>query len=360
MARIGVDATTVAPGGKGNALSERKAVEGLASLGRFELVAFVRSAAAARMLDVETVRVRAPKAVLWEQLEQPRRVSQLRLDAMLTLSERLPLWGRGRYVVWLFELPTHRIEINRRTGAGAYQRGADYLTEALWKRSLRRAAVVAAGSRATADELEREVPALRGRVRVVYAALGEGFSPDGGPHGGRYVFHLASSDPRDNSEVAVEAFARAAPDDVRLVVGGGLGARERVVREAARRHGVERRLELTGRLSDKELVARYRGAAAYVDPSLFEGFGYQVLEAMACGVPVVASTATSIPEVVGDAGLLCDARSPQAFADALARVLNEPGLADDLRRRGLERARLFTWERTAEGLAGAIDEALAR
>jgi glycosyltransferase involved in cell wall biosynthesis len=133
-------------------------------------------------------------------------------------------------------------------------------------------------------------------------------------------------------------------EPVRLVVGGSLGGR--------RFEGAE----LTGRVSDDELVRLYRGAAAYVDASLFEGFGYQALEAMACGAPFVGSNATSVPEVVGDAGLLCDPRDPDALAGALVRVLEEPGLADELRRRGLERASEFTWDRTAESFERLLAE----
>jgi len=109
--------------------------------------------------------------------------------------------------------------------------------------------------------------------------------------------------------------------------------------------------------SDEELVALYRGAAAYVDATLYEGFGFQPLEAMACGAPVVASSSTSIPEVVGDAAVLVDPRNAGALADALARVLEEDGLAADLRRRGLERAREFTWDRTVDALLELIGAA---
>ncbi len=112
-----------------------------------------------------------------------------------------------------------------------------------------------------------------------------------------------------------------------------------------------------GRVSDEELVALYRGAAAYVDATLYEGFGFQPLEAMACGAPVVASSSTSIPEVVGDAAVLVDPRNAGALADALARVLEEDGLAADLRRRGLERAREFTWDRTVDALLELIGAA---
>jgi glycosyltransferase involved in cell wall biosynthesis len=109
-----------------------------------------------------------------------------------------------------------------------------------------------------------------------------------------------------------------------------------------------------GRVSDGELIDLYRGASAYLETSLYEGFGYGVLEAMACGAPVVASNVTAIPEVVGDAGLLCDPRSSQAFADALRDVLRDDGLAETLRQRGRERAKTFTWEKTGAELSAAL------
>src|SRR5205823_191080 len=203
------------------------------------------------------------------------------------------------------------------------------------------------GAGAPARELEAAVPELRGRVRTIYPGRDERFGPGPGAEGARYVFHLGSDDPRDNTETVVRAVALARArlrEPVRLVVGGSVGAR--------RFEGAE----LTGRVPDEELVRLYRDAAAYVDASLFEGFGYQALEAMACGAPFVGSNATSIPEVVGEAGLLCDPRDPAALADALVRVLDEPGLADELRRRGLERARAFTWDRTAEAFERLLAE----
>ena len=340
--RLGLDATAVSPAGKGISRVQRSLAETLARRGAVDLVAFVRPGVE---LAAPTEVVRARPAVLWEQVGLAR--AGRRFDVVLTPTERLPLVPGGCFVVWLFELPGRRMAQSR----GAYRRGSDLVTRALWRRSLRRAAAIATGSEATARELEAAMPELRGRVRTVYPGRDERFGPGPGAEGARYLFHLGSDDPRDNTETVVRAVALARErlrEPVRLVVGGSLGGR--------RFDGAE----LTGRVSDDELVRLYQGAAAYVDASLFEGFGYQALEAMACGAPFVGSNATSIPEVVGDAGLLCDPRNAEALAAALVRVLEEPGLADELRRRGLERAAAFTWDRTAEAFERLLAEVAAR
>jgi glycosyltransferase involved in cell wall biosynthesis len=329
---IGIDATAVSPAGKGISRVMRGVAEALAERG-VEVVALTRPGVE---LSVPVEPVRARPAVLWEQVGLAR--AGRRFDVVLTPTERLPVAGGGRFVVWLYETPGRRLA----QGRGLYQRGSDLVTRALWRRSLRRAAAVVAGSQATARELEQELPGLR--VRVIYPGIDPEFSPGAGRAGGEpYVFHLGSSDPRDNTETVLRAVALARERvPVRLVVGGDVRANAEA--------------EYTGRISDEELVRLYRGAAAYLEASLFEGFGYQALEAMACGAPVVGSNSTSIPEVVGDAGLLADPRDPAALAGALVRVLEEPGLAEELRRRGLERAREFSWERTAAEFGRLFEE----
>jgi glycosyltransferase involved in cell wall biosynthesis len=338
MARIGVDGLMISPHGKGHARSELHAVEALAARGEHELVVFVREPV--EIDGVETVRVDG-LTLDWELRGVVRAGRKHRLDAFLSLSDRLPLAGGPPFVVWLFESPMHRIESNRASGAPLRHRGSDAVTSLLWKRSLRRAAHVAFGSCATRDEVEAEVHVAS--ASVVYPGLPPGFSP--GPsrdRGAPYVFHLGSPDPRDNTAVAVEA-ARLA--GVRLLVAGGWNG------DGA---------EPLGRVSDDEIVDLYRGAAAFLDPSLYEGFGYGVLQAMACGTPVVASNMTSIPEVVGDAGLLADPRSPQELSAALRRVLDHSELAVRMRDAGLARAANYRWEDTGAGLSDAIARAVSR
>jgi glycosyltransferase involved in cell wall biosynthesis len=362
LARLGVDATSVVPEGKGISRVQRRTVEALRELGRHELVVFARHPEELR----GSVPVSPRLALTWELRGLRRAVKEHGLDVMLTWTERLPLVGTGRYLVWLFESPTHRIRQNRLAGAGLYQRGSDLLTSALWKRSLRRAAGVFAGSDATRDELPVEArtlypgldpeftvgPAAQRPVREADQGEGSGGTgrfPQLGAGEGRYVFHIASSDPRDDHETALAAFAlaRSEVEGIRLLVAGGL-----------RGSGGEA-VDYLGRVPDEELVRLYRGAAAYLDTSLYEGFGFQVLEAMGCGTPVVATSSTSIPELVGNAALLCPPGSPGALADMLARVLEDDALAARLRQRGLARAREFTWAATARTIADAVDEVVA-
>ena len=326
MIRLGIDATSVAPEGKGIARVQRGTVRALAQDGRFELVVWARHPE--ELPEVDARRVTMRPTLAWEQVGLARAAREV--DVLLTWTERLPIAGSGRFVVWLFEPPTHRVEQNRRVGARAWQRGSDAVTSALWKRSLRRARVVLTGSQATADAIADFAPA-----RPLYPGLDEGFEPGGAKDD--HVLHVASGDPRDDTATAVAAAA-------------GGGTRTRL------RSGAPRRAAACPTPSSSRSCSAPR---AFLDTSLYEGFGYQVLEAMACGTPVVASDTTSIPEVVGDAGLLCPPGDVDAFAAALRRLSDEDGLAAELTWRGLARAAEFTWERTARELAAAIEEAAA-
>jgi glycosyltransferase involved in cell wall biosynthesis len=344
LARIGVDGLMISPHGKGHARSQRHAVEALAARGEHELVVFVREPGAEELLadlEVEVVSVRERLTIDWELRGMPRAARRHRLDAFLTLSERLPLAGGPPVVVWLFESPEHRIRQNRVVGARLWFRASDALTAVLWRRSLRRAAHLAFGSRATEDEVLAQLPAFRGRTSVVYPGVPPGFSPGAGPARAPYVLHLGSDDPRDNTLVAIEAARRAG---VNLVVAGS----------ATPRAGAE----FVGRVSDAELAELYRGAQAFIDPSLYEGFGYGVLEAMASGAPVIASNVTSIPEVVGDSAILCDPHDVGSFVTGLRRVVDDPLRAQRMSARGIERALMFSWEATAVGLCSAITAAV--
>ena len=336
MARLGIDATSVAPHGKGISRVQRRTVEALRRLGGHELVVFARHPDELE----DAIAVDERPALRWEQLGMPRAIRRHRLDAMLTWTERLPLAGGGRYLVWLFEPPTHRIRQNRISRASTYQRASDLFTLAVWRRSLRSAARVFAGSRATAEALDRDAP-------VLYPGVDPEFVPSG-RRKEAYVFAILSGDPREDVELAVRVFRTARERlpfrGLRLLVAGGVRGRD------------EPGIEWLGRVSDERLVQLYQDASAYLETSRYEGFGFQALEALACGTPVVATGATSLPEVVDGGGLLCPPGDEGCLATELARLFEDPDRAERLRSRGLEHAGTFSWERVAETIAGAVDE----
>jgi glycosyltransferase involved in cell wall biosynthesis len=117
-------------------------------------------------------------------------------------------------------------------------------------------------------------------------------------------------------------------------------------------------VHFTGHLPEEDLPALYNGASAFVFPSLYEGFGLPVLEAMACGVPVVTSNCSSLPEVAGQAAVLVDPWDVNAIAAAVRRVLEEPDLAACLRAEGLAQSQEFSWERTARETIAVYEKVL--
>ncbi len=175
-----------------------------------------------------------------------------------------------------------------------------------------------------------------------------------------FLLYVGGLSPHKNLPRLIEAFARAAPGDVRLVLVGDLGdifhTHVPTLRAAAERSGLKDRVNFTGFVPDEDLVFLYNRAYALVQPSLKEGFGLPPVEAMACGVPVLSSTAGSLPEVVGDAGDFFDPTDVAAIAATLVRLLDDPAERDRLARRALRRAARFTWAEAARGLLDCFDD----
>lgn len=169
---------------------------------------------------------------------------------------------------------------------------------------------------------------------------------------GPFVLAAGSLEPRKNLPRLIEAFALLTKEpgmgDVRLALTGARLHGAAAVEAAITKHGMRDRVVLTGYASDHDLAALMQGCDCFIYPSVYEGFGLPVAEAMALGAPVVTSNVSSLPEVAGDAALLIDPHSTEAIADGMRRVLTDAALAADLRRRGPKRAALFSWERCAE------------
>jgi glycosyltransferase involved in cell wall biosynthesis len=171
-----------------------------------------------------------------------------------------------------------------------------------------------------------------------------------------YVLFVGTMEPRKNLPGLIEAMVQLAGRDIDLVLVGPEGWNEDVAALLGRLNGTGIRVHALGFLAPDELPALYAGCAAFCFPSLREGFGMPVLEAMAHGAPVVTSSGTATAEVAGDDALLVDPDDHDAIAKALAQILDDPALADDLRTRGRARAATYTWERTAALTAAAYAE----
>lgn len=177
-----------------------------------------------------------------------------------------------------------------------------------------------------------------------------------------YVMYLGGIEPRKNLPNLLTAFARL-PDEVLLVIAGSgvewnpegadlLGEAMAKLPEAVRA-----RVRRTGYVAEPDKVALLGGAEVFVYPSLYEGFGLPVLEAMACGTPVVTSNVSSLPEVAGDAAVLVDPTDPASIAGGIDKVLTDVPFRGSLAAAGLERAERFTWEKTAASTAAVLHEA---
>ena len=232
----------------------------------------------------------------------------------------------------------------------------------------RRADRVVTPSETARDDVVQTLGLDPHRVRAVPHGAPEGRAVEPTPEGvlrarlglgaTRVVLSVAQIRPYKNLGAIVSALAALGRDDVSLVLCGSPSRHSDELRELADRLGVGSRVRITGWVTDADLEGLYELAGCVVVPSLAEGFGLPVLEAMTRGVPVACSNATSLREVAGDAARLFDPRDPRDVAAALADLLEDRGLADDFVRRGRSRAAGFTWSRAARETVAVYREAL--
>ncbi|MEW6321774.1 MAG: glycosyltransferase family 1 protein [Acidobacteriota bacterium] len=245
------------------------------------------------------------------------------------------------------------------------------LNRPLMRTAIRRAGAIVTVSHSTRRDLLRLHPEVDpGRVVVVHEAAGPGFSPiddaarlaDVRARYGlpaRFLLYVGTIEPRKNLPRLVSAFAEARAAGLRhhLVCAGPYGWSSRSLAGHIRRLGVEAAVHFTGYLRAADLPALYNLSEFFVFPSLYEGFGLPVVEAMACGVPVITSNTSSLAEIAGDAALTVDPTMVEALGSALHRLGSDAALRADLSARGLARARAFSWAQAARAMLGAYRRA---
>jgi glycosyltransferase involved in cell wall biosynthesis len=235
--------------------------------------------------------------------------------------------------------------------------------------SLRRAQFVVCLSRFVANDAMDRVGVPVEQIRIVPCGVADpgaafdrerlrellkGFDLEDRP----FIIYPAITYPHKNHTTLVAAFARIVKqnDDVQLVFTGGAGSSDSVVQSTIEAYGLDSKVIRTGRVAESDLDLLYRTATLMAFPSLYEGFGLPLLEAMSRGCPIVASDAGSLPEVAGDAAELVDPIDVAGWASALGALIDDPARRTVLIRRGFERATQFTWTVSAESLLSVYQE----
>ena len=229
--------------------------------------------------------------------------------------------------------------------------------------SVKRATHVIADSQATKDDLIEVYNTPADKISVVLSGVNPTYRPISDaeqlatvrqryniPPDVPYIFSIGTVQPRKNYERAIEALQRMgnAYRDVHYVVAGGKGWLENPIYESIQASGLAERVHFVGFVDDADVSALYSGAILTWYVSLYEGFGFPVLESMACGTPVITSNVSSIPEVAGDAAIMVSPTDVDAIVDAMQRVLDNSDLRDQMRDQGFQQIKRFSWENSAE------------
>ena len=237
--------------------------------------------------------------------------------------------------------------------------------------SVRAAAHVIADSQATRDDLVRHYGVPAARITVAYPGRDESLRRVDDPSGieatkqrygitGEYLLYIGTLQPRKNLVRLVAAFSavHSLHSTLHLVLAGGKGWLYDDVFAEVKRLGLEGRVLFPGRVADEDKAALMSGAMALVHPSLYEGFGFTVVEAMQCGTPVICSNTSSLPQVAGDAAWLVDPLDVDALAQAILRVVQDAALRQSLIERGYAQAQKFSWQTCGSRVLSVLESVM--
>ena len=302
---------------------------------------------------------------LWTHLRLSAEMAVRPPDVLFVPAHVLPLIHPRRSVVTVHDLGYLAYPEAHKTGDRRY---LDWSTR--W--NARRAEFVIADSAATQADLIRAYGVDERKIRVIHLGRDESLAPVRDAQvlaevqarygiAAHYVLYVGTLQPRKNLARLIEAFARAAAAPafagIQLVLAGKKGWLYDDLFAQVERMGLAGRVIFPGYIDDADLPALLSGAPAFVFPSLYEGFGIPVLEAGACGVPVITSNTSSLPEVAGDAALLVDPHDVDAIAEAMTRLVTGEALRADLSWRGLANVQRFSWEKCARETLAVLLEA---
>lgn len=298
---------------------------------------------------------KVPLRLLFEQVGLPFLIRRHRIDVVHSLHYSFPLFRLGaRSAVTIHDMTSLLLpEVHERMKLLYFR--------FFLRRALRGSDAIIFVSRSAQQDYIAHFGPPRGLSTVVYHGKGPGFRPDMNRAAiasvraqyklpARYILYIGTIEPRKNLERLVQAFAMLAPEypDVHLGIAGMMGWKQDHLLGLVQSLGLQNRVLFPGFIAEEHKAPLIAGCELFVYPSLYEGFGLPVLEALASGIPTVTGNLSSLPEVAGDAALLVDPTDVAALAAAMRAILSNPALAAELRRKGPEQAAKFTWQHTAE------------
>lgn len=292
--------------------------------------------------------------IAWEQFAWPWLAARHQIDLLHSMAFVTPWLSRRPAVVTVFDLSfMHFPE--------AFPAAQRWYLASQTARSVRRARRVITISESGRQDVHHFFDVPLAQIDVVYPGVDAVYRPlppeeiaafrQRQDLSDRFVLHVGTLQPRKNIPTLLDAFAQAAPPDVMLVLVGGKGWLFDEIFARVQALGLQERVRFTGYVPDEDLPFWYNAASVLAFPSVYEGFGMPVVEAMACGTPVVAAASSSLPEAAGEAGLLFDPQNVAELADRLTAVLHNPNLAATMRQKGLLQAQKFSWEKAGRETA---------
>lgn len=298
-----------------------------------------------------TITRRPPVRILWEQTVLPASLAAARPDLLHGLAYALPLAWRGPAVLTVYDLSFFRYP-------GAFNRGNRVYLGAITRWSARHAGRIVTISEHSREDIVRWLRVPPDRVVVAYPAADDRFrvlpaeevqafrARQGLPE--RFLFAVGTLEPRKNLTGLLEAYALLSTPRPPLYVAGATGWRFSPIFSMVERLKLESDVHFLGFVQEADLPLWYNAAHVFAYPSLYEGFGLPVLEAMACGTPVVTSRASSLPEVAGSAALLVEPGDAEGLRAALEELLADPARRQTASAAGLAQARRFSWSDLAD------------
>jgi glycosyltransferase involved in cell wall biosynthesis len=303
-----------------------------------------------------------PAKILWEQTILPLQIKKYRLDVLLSAGNISPVIQLCPSAVIMYDM----IPYLRPEGFTGLELS---ILKTLFRASAKVNTKIITISESSKKEIVNGLKVHENKVTVVYAGCDEKFKPVpvtaqarqslknlGLPE--KYILYVASSRTYKNIDGLIKAFKLLKENhhaDQSLVITGLAGRAQPDIEHLVSSLGLRSNVVMSGFINDEMMPLLYSAADVFVYPSLYEGFGLPVIEAMACGVPVAASNMTSLPEAVGDAGLLFDPNNHEEMAETLHRIISDPECRNNLVTKGLARSKAFSWEKAASETLAVLE-----